>query len=57
MSSVTKIHSLVNNFFEDDLKKSDKEIYDSIFQEHETTAIELKAENMFQSIKTQVQFD
>ena len=35
MSSVTKIHSLVNNFFEDDLKKSDKEIYDSIFQEHE----------------------
>ena len=35
MSSVTKIHSLVSNFFEDDLKKSDKEIYDSIFQEHE----------------------
>ncbi len=35
MSSVTKIHNLVNNFFEDDLKKSDKEIYDSIFQEHE----------------------
>ena len=36
MSSVTKIHNLVNNFFEDDLKKSDKEIYDSIFQEHES---------------------
>ncbi len=35
MSSVTKIHNLINNFFEDDLKKSDKEIYESIYKEHE----------------------
>ena len=35
MSTVTKIHNLVNNFFEDDLKKSDKEIFDSIYKEHE----------------------
>ena len=33
MSSVTKINRIINNFFDNGLKSSDKEIFDSISKE------------------------